>query len=116
MARRRLRSVLLSERSIQERRQPGLRLGRVRVDAFVRISAWFKVSNSAQTPLRAGSTHLESNPQAPTEGAMDNFIERLNIAHYLEQLKTVTDPIKREMLQLLVEERVKQVSHAKVEK
>jgi len=48
---------------------------------------------------------------------MDNFIERLNIAHYLEQLKTVTDPIKREMLQqLLVEERVKQVSHSKVKK
>jgi predicted phosphatase len=48
---------------------------------------------------------------------MDNFIERLNIAHYLELLKTVTDPIKREMLQqLLVEERVKQVSHVNVEK
>jgi hypothetical protein len=48
---------------------------------------------------------------------MDNFIERLNIAHYLEQLKTVTNPIKREMLQqLLAEERVKQVSHAKLEK
>ena len=37
----RLRSVLLSERSTQER-QPGLRPGRVRVDAFVRISAWFQ--------------------------------------------------------------------------
>jgi hypothetical protein len=48
---------------------------------------------------------------------MDNFIERLNIAHYLELLKTVIDPIKREMLQqLLVEERVKQVSHVNVEK
>jgi hypothetical protein len=48
---------------------------------------------------------------------MDNFIKRLNIAHFLEQLKTVTDPIKREMLQqLLVEERVKQVSHSKVKK
>jgi hypothetical protein len=50
-------------------------------------------------------------------GAMDNFIERLNIAHYLEQLKTVTDPIKRETLQqLLVEEKAKQVSQANVEK
>jgi hypothetical protein len=48
---------------------------------------------------------------------MDNFIERLNIAHYSEQLKTVTDPIKRETLQqLLVEERAKQGSHAIVEK
>jgi hypothetical protein len=47
----------------------------------------------------------------------NNFIERQNIAHYLEQLKIVTDPIKREMLQqLLVEERVKQGSHANVEK
>jgi hypothetical protein len=48
---------------------------------------------------------------------MDNFIERQNIAHYLEQLKIVTDPIKREMLQqLLVEETAKQGSHANVEK
>jgi hypothetical protein len=48
---------------------------------------------------------------------MDNFIERLNIAHYLEQLKTETEPIKREMRQqLLAEERVKQISHANVEK
>jgi predicted phosphatase len=48
---------------------------------------------------------------------MDNFIERQNIAHYLEQLKIVTYPIKREMLQqLLVEERAKQISHANVEK
>ena len=54
---------------------------------------------------------------SPDEGAMDNFIERLNIAHYLEQLKTVTDPIKREMLQqLLAEEKAKQASHVKVEK
>jgi hypothetical protein len=48
---------------------------------------------------------------------MDNFIERQNIAHYLEQLKTATDPNKREMLQqLLVEERAKRESHANVEK
>jgi hypothetical protein len=44
---------------------------------------------------------------------MDRFIERQNIAHYVEQLKTVTDPIKREMLQqLLAEEKAKQASHA----
>ncbi len=48
---------------------------------------------------------------------MDRFIERQNIAHYVEQLKTVTDPIKREMLQqLLAEEKAKQPSHANVEK
>jgi hypothetical protein len=48
---------------------------------------------------------------------MNNFIERQNIAHYLEQLEIVTDPIKREMLQrLLVEETAKQGSHANVEK
>lgn len=48
---------------------------------------------------------------------MDNFIERQNITHYLEQLKIVTDPIKREMLQqLLVEETAKQESHANVER
>jgi hypothetical protein len=78
----------------------------------------FKVSNFAQSPLRAGSTvRCRIATRKADEGAMDNFIERLNIAHYLEQLKTVTDPIKREMLQqLLVEEKAKQVSHANVEK
>jgi hypothetical protein len=76
------------------------------------------VSNFAQSPLRAGSTvRRRIATRKADEGAMDNFIERLNIVHYLEQLKTVTDPIKREMLQhLLVEEKAKQVSHANVEK
>jgi hypothetical protein len=73
------------------------------------------VSNFAQSPLRAGST--VRCRIATRKADVDNFIERLNIAHYLEQLKTVTDPIKREMLQqLLVEEKAKQVSHANVEK
>jgi hypothetical protein len=68
----------------------------------------FKVSNFAQSPLRAGST-VRCRIATRKADAMDNFIERLNIAHYLEQLKTVTDPIKREMLQhLLVEEKAKQ--------
>jgi hypothetical protein len=49
--------------------------------------------------------------------AVDQLVERQNSAHYAEQLKTEPDPIKRVMLQqLLAEERVKQVSHAKVEK
>jgi hypothetical protein len=40
---------------------------------------------------------------------MNIFIKRQNIAHYAEQLKTETDPIKREMLQqLLAEEKAKQ--------
>ena len=30
---------------------------------------------------------------------MDKFIERQNIAHYVDQLKTETDPIKRATLQ-----------------
>ena len=47
---------------------------------------------------------------------MDRFIERQNIAHYVDQLKTKTDPIKRAMLQkLLAEEKVKQASHGNVE-
>ena len=37
---------------------------------------------------------------------MDKFIERQNIAHYIDHLKTETDPIKRATLQrLLAEER-----------
>ena len=38
------------------------------------------------------------------------FVERLNIAHYIDQLKTDTDPVKRNMLlKLLAEEVAKQV-------
>jgi hypothetical protein len=68
--------------------------------------------------------HAESSPSKPTEGgcAMDQFItdqfvECQNIAHYVGQLKTENDPIKRAMLQqLLAEETTKQASHAKVVK
>jgi hypothetical protein len=39
------------------------------------------------------------------------FVERLNIAHYIDQLITETDPIKRNMpLKLLAEEVAKQVN------
>ncbi len=33
---------------------------------------------------------------------MEKFIERQNIAHYIDQLKAETDPIKRAMLQKLL--------------
>jgi hypothetical protein len=48
---------------------------------------------------------------------MDKFIERRNIAHYVDQLKTEKDSITRATLQaLLDEERGKLASFAKVEK
>ncbi len=48
---------------------------------------------------------------------MEKFVERRNIAHYVDQLSTETDPIKRTMLQrLLAEEKARQASHVKVEK
>ena len=44
--------------------------------------------------------------------SMGEFVQRHNIAHYVELLKTETDPAKREILQrLLAEERRKQFSH-----
>jgi hypothetical protein len=47
---------------------------------------------------------------------MEKFIEQQNIAQYIDQLTTETDPIKRAMLQkLLAEEKVKQASRASVE-
>jgi hypothetical protein len=50
-----------------------------------------------------------------TRFAMDQFIERQNIAHYTELLMTEIDPLKRELLhRLLAEEMVKQTSHANV--
>jgi len=40
---------------------------------------------------------------------MEKFIERQNIAHYVDQLKTETDRIKRKVLEiLLAEETAKQ--------
>ena len=48
---------------------------------------------------------------------LDRFIERQNIAHYVDQLKAETDPIKQAMLQrLLAEEKAKLTSHADVKK
>jgi len=46
---------------------------------------------------------------------MEKFVERENIAHYADQLKTERDPVKRATLQrLLVEEKAKQASHGTV--
>jgi len=48
---------------------------------------------------------------------MEKFIERQNIAHYVDLLQLETDPIKRATLErLLAEERGKQASHAGAEK
>ena len=46
---------------------------------------------------------------------MEKLIERQNIAHYVDQLITETDPVRRTMLQrLLAEEKAKQASHVTV--
>lgn len=44
------------------------------------------------------------------DGSMKAFVERQNVVHYVEQLKTETDPAKRNVvLKLLAEEETKQV-------
>jgi hypothetical protein len=48
---------------------------------------------------------------------MQNFVERTNIAHFKEKLKTEIDPTRRALLtKLLAEEEAKQVSHTKTVK
>jgi hypothetical protein len=48
---------------------------------------------------------------------MDQFVERQNIAHYVDQLKSEKDLTKRAMLErLLAEEKAKQASPANVGK
>jgi hypothetical protein len=43
------------------------------------------------------------------------FVERHNIAHYRDRLKTETDPFRRVILQdLLAEEEAKQASHVNI--
>jgi hypothetical protein len=57
---------------------------------------------------------MQLSPSNPQEPRMEKFIERQNITNYLDQLKTETDPTRRDMLQkLLAEESVKQASHTK---
>ena len=42
--------------------------------------------------------------------SMEAFVERQNVERYIDQLKTETDPVKRNVvLKLLAEEEVKQV-------
>ena len=46
---------------------------------------------------------------------IDTFIERQNITHYLDLLKSESDPAKRETLQkLLAEEKAKLTDHEKI--
>jgi hypothetical protein len=48
---------------------------------------------------------------------MDQFVERQNIAHYVDRLETEKDQTKRAMLErLLAEEKAKQANHANVGK
>ena len=53
---------------------------------------------------------MRSPPDTRQGGfAMDEFVERQNITHYVDQLKTEKDPTKRAMLErLLAEEKAKQ--------
>jgi hypothetical protein len=45
--------------------------------------------------------------------SMNAFVERQNVVHYIDQLKTETDPVKRNaVLKLLAEEDVKEVKAA----
>jgi hypothetical protein len=47
----------------------------------------------------------------PAALRMEKFVERRNIAHYADQLKTETDPIKRSTLErLLAEEKIQLAS------
>lgn len=47
------------------------------------------------------------------DASVKAFVERQNIAHYLDQLRTETDPVQRDMLlKLLAEEEAKQMKAA----
>jgi hypothetical protein len=51
---------------------------------------------------------LNKRPLTPESPQMEDFIERNNIAHYRDRLKTVTDPFTRMILHdLLAEEEAK---------
>lgn len=44
------------------------------------------------------------------DDSVKGFIDRQNIAHYMDQLKIETDPVRRDMLmRLLAEEEAKQI-------
>jgi hypothetical protein len=47
------------------------------------------------------------------DNSVKGFIERQNIAHYIDQLKIEADPVRRDMLlRLLAEEEAKQIKAA----
>lgn len=47
------------------------------------------------------------------DDSVKGFIERQNIAHYVDQLKIETDPVRRDtLLKLLAEEEAKQTKAA----
>jgi hypothetical protein len=58
-----------------------------------------------------GAACAKSYPQGGHLMNIDTFIERQNITHYLDLLKSESDPAKRETLQkLLAEEKAKEAS------
>jgi hypothetical protein len=56
---------------------------------------------------------LNKRPFTP-ESPIEDFVERHNMAHYRDRLKTETDPFRRVILHdLLAEEGAKHASHVK---
>ena len=49
------------------------------------------------------------------EDSVKAFVERQNIAHYIDQLKTETDPVQRETLLKLLAEEKKRRSRSKLQ-
>jgi hypothetical protein len=57
---------------------------------------------------------LNKRPFTP-ESSIEDFVERHNIAHYRDRLKTETDPFRRVILHdLLAKEEARQVSHVNI--
>lgn len=80
-----------------------------------RAKSWVKQTNRGLDCITLWAHPLATPANPNPQGAMDRFVERKNIAHYVNQLKIQTDPAKRKMLQtLLVEEQAKLASHGTV--
>ena len=67
------------------------------------MPSWEKTTGGLTLP-RYGAHPAFVKPPNPPGAVMDKFIERKNIAHYIDQLKTETDPTERNTLQTLLTE------------
>jgi hypothetical protein len=78
----------------------------VRLDGYAPVFAERLTNSSGLKSSFVGHGRWETQ----IDDTLKAFVERQNVAHYIDQLKIETDPVQRDMLlKLLAEEEAKQI-------